>query len=151
NEARLRVSNGDIGRVRRVQVDYPQGWLTTALETSGNRQAQWRTDPQRAGIAGCVGDIGVHAFNLAEYITGVHIGQVCADLSFTVPNRRLDDQASALLRFEGGAVGTLTASQVSAGEENDLSIRVYGEAGGLIWSHRDPSSLRLLSLDGSQR
>jgi predicted dehydrogenase len=150
-EARLRVLNGDIGKVRRVQVDYPQGWLTTALETSGNRQAQWRTDPQRAGIAGCIGDIGVHAFNLAEYVTNLRVGQVCADLTFTVPNRRLDDQASALLRFEGGAVGMLTASQVAAGEENDLSIRVYGETGGLIWSHRDPNSLQLLRVNGPQR
>lgn len=150
-EARLRVLDGDIGKVRRVQVDYPQGWLTTALEASGNRQAQWRTDPQRAGVAGSVGDIGVHAFNLTEYVTGLHVTQLCADLGFTVPDRRLDDQASALLRFEGGAVGVLTASQISAGEENDLSIRVYGETGGIIWSHRDPSSLRLLSLNGTQR
>jgi len=150
-EARLRVLSGDVGKVHRVQVDYPQGWLTTAQETSGNRQAEWRTDPQRAGVAGCVGDIGVHAFNLAEYITGLHVTKVCADLSFTVPHRRLDDQASALLRFEGEAVGVLTASQVSAGEENDLSIRVYGEAGGIVWSHRDPNSLKLLSLSGSQR
>ena len=150
-EAKLRVLSGEIGKLRRVQVDYPQGWLTTALEISGNRQAQWRTDPQRAGVAGSVGDIGVHAFNLTEYITGLRVSQVCADLGFTVPDRRLDDQASALLRFEGGAAGVLTASQISAGEENDLSIRIYGESGGIIWSHRDPNSLRLLSLSGTQR
>ena len=150
-EARERITSGEIGTVRRVQVDYPQGWLATPLESSGNRQAQWRTDPQRAGVGGSVGDIGVHAFNLAEFVTGLHVTKLCADLRVTVPGRALDDQASAFLRFDNGAAGILSASQVSAGEENDLSIRVYGETGGLIWSHRDPNSLHILSLNDARR
>ncbi len=151
SEARTRVLGGSIGNVRRVEVQYPQGWLATQLEISGNRQAEWRTDPQRAGVGGSVGDIGVHAFNLAEYVTGLRVQRLCADLGITVPGRRLDDQASALLRFENAAAGILTASQVSTGEENDLTIRVYGETGGVAWSHRDPNSLRLLSLSGAER
>lgn len=150
-EARMRVRAGDIGNVRRVEVAYPQGWLATRLEDSGSRQAQWRTDPQRAGVGGSVGDIGVHAFNLAEYVTGLRVSRLCADITATVPGRRLDDQAAALLRFENGAAAILTASQVSTGEENDLTIRVYGETGGVSWSHRDPNSLHLLSLNGAQR
>jgi predicted dehydrogenase len=150
-EARLRVLGGDIGSLRRVEVEYPQGWLATRLEESGNPQASWRTDPQRAGAGGSVGDIGVHAFNLAEYVTGLRVTRLCAALDITVPGRRLDDQASALLRFDNGAAGILTASQISAGEENDLTIRVYGETGGVIWSHRDPNSLQLLSLNGARR
>lgn len=150
-EARARITSGEIGTVRRVQVEYPQGWLATPLESTGNRQAQWRTDPQRAGVGGSVGDIGVHAFNLAEYVTGLHVTRLCADLGVTVPGRALDDQAAAFLRFDNGAVGLLSASQVSVGEENDLNIRVYGETGGITWSHRDPNSLHILSLNGARR
>jgi predicted dehydrogenase len=150
-EARARVLEGSIGAVRRVTVDYSQGWLSAQVETQGNRQAQWRTDPQRAGAAGSIGDIGVHAFNLAEYVVGAHVTQLCADLGVSVPGRRLDDQAAAFLRFDNGAYGTLTVSQISTGEENDLTVGVYGETGGIYWSHRDPNSLRLLSIEGSAR
>ena len=150
-EARARLTSGEIGTVRRVQVEYPQGWLTTPLESAGNRQAQWRTDPQRAGVGGSVGDIGVHAFNLAEYVTGLRVTKLCADLGVTVPGRALDDQAAAFLRFDNGATGLLSVSQISAGEENDLTVRVYGETGGITWSHRDPNSLHILSLKGARR
>jgi predicted dehydrogenase len=150
-ESRARVLEGSIGAVRRVTVDYSQGWLSAQVETQGNRQAQWRTDPQRAGAAGSIGDIGVHAFNLAEYVSGAHVTQLCADLGVSVPGRRLDDQAAAFLRFDNGAYGTLTVSQISTGEENDLTVGVYGETGGIYWSHRDPNSLRLLGIEGSAR
>jgi predicted dehydrogenase len=150
-EARARVLEGSIGAVRNVTIEYSQGWLSTQVEIQGNRQAQWRTDPQRAGAGGSIGDIGVHAFNLAEYVAGVHVSQLCADLGVSMPDRRLDDQAAAFLRFDNGAHGTLTVSQISAGEENDLTIGVYGATGGIHWSHRDPNSLRLLSIEGSAR
>jgi len=150
-EARARVTGGEIGIVRRVQVEYPQGWLATPLESAGNRQAQWRTDPQRAGVGGSVGDIGVHAFNLAEYVTGLNVTRLCADLGIAIPGRALDDQAAAFLRFDNGATGLLSVSQVSAGEENDLTIKAYGETGGIAWSHRDPNSLHILSLKGARR
>jgi predicted dehydrogenase len=150
-EARARVLEGSIGTVRRVTIEYSQGWLSAQVESQGNRQAQWRTDPQRAGPGGSIGDIGVHAFNLAEYVGGVHVSQLCADLGVSMPERRLDDQAAAFLRFDNGAHGTLTVSQISAGEENDLTIGVYGTTGGIHWSHRDPNSLRLLSMEGSAR
>lgn len=150
-EARARIAAGEIGMIRRVCVEYPQGWLTGNLEASGNRQALWRTDPERAGPAGSVGDIGVHAFNLCEYVTGLQVVQLCADLGTAIAGRRVDDQAAAFLRFDNGALGTLSASQISAGEENDLQLAVYGERGGLTWCHRDPNSLRLLAMDGSER
>jgi predicted dehydrogenase len=150
-EARTRVVAGSIGSVRRVTVEYSQGWLSTPLEIQGNRQAQWRTDPQRAGIAGSVGDIGVHAFNLVEFVTGLQVTELCADLRVAQAGRPLDDQAAAFLRFENGAHGTLTVSQISAGTENDLTIGVYGETGGIVWSHRDPNSLQLLSLEGTAK
>jgi predicted dehydrogenase len=148
-EARARIAAGAIGAVREVSVEYRQGWLSARAESSGNRQAQWRTDPARAGATGSVGDIGVHAFNLAEYMTGRQVTRLCADLGIAVPGRKLDDHAAAFLRFDNGAHGTLVASQVSTGEENDLTIRVYGEAGGVVWSHRDPNSLQLLSSTGA--
>lgn len=150
-EARARVMRGEVGIFRWVTVRYAQGWLARRLETQGNRQAEWRTDPARAGAAGSVGDIGVHAFNLTEYITGVPITQLCADLGTAVPNRMLDDHGAAFLRFENGARGMLTVSQISTGEDNDLTIGVYGENGGVVWTHRHADCLRLTCVDGTSR
>ena len=150
-EARARVRSGNLGAIRRVVVDYAQGWLATAAEAQGSPQARWRTDPARAGLGGSVGDIGVHAFNLAEHVAGIQVMQLCADLGNACPDRRLDDQAAAFLRFENGALGSMGVSQISTGEENDLTLSIYGEIGGLVWSHRDHNSLRLLSLDGAVR
>lgn len=135
-QARALVKSGAIGEVRKIVVEYPQAWLATALEKTGQKQASWRTDPKRAGAAGCLGDIGTHAENLARYVTGQRLSSVCADLSTFVPGRKLDDDASLLLRYEGGAKGLLHASQIAVGEENDLNIRVHGSIGGLEW-HQD--------------
>ena len=140
-EARELVRGGAFGAVRRVIAEYIQGWLAEREETAGNRQAEWRTDPARAGAAGCMGDIGTHAENLAEYVTGLSIESLCADLSAFAPGRRLDDDGNVLLRFEGGAKGVLMASQVAVGEENGLRLRVYGERGGLEWRQMEPNSL----------
>ena len=142
-EARDIVRSGRIGPVRKVVVEYPQGWLATRLEETGQKQADWRTDPARSGAAGCLGDIGTHAENLAEYITGLRIKELAADLTAFVEGRRLDDDANLLLRFEGGAKGVLHASQISVGEENNLNIRVYGEKGGLEWHQQEPNTLLL--------
>ncbi len=142
-EAREIVRSGKIGKVRKVVVEYPQGWLATRIEASGQKQAEWRTDPARSGAAGCVGDIGTHAENLAEYITGLHIRELAADLTTFVEGRLLDDDANVLLRFNGGAKGVLHASQISVGEENNLNIRVYGECGGLEWHQKEPNTLIL--------
>lgn len=146
-EARTRIANGELGAVRKVLVDYAQGWLSDAEEASDNKQAQWRTDPARAGIAGCIGDIGVHAANLAEYVSGLEITELCADLTVFVPGRQLDDDGSILLRFENGARGILHASQICCSEENNLTLRVYGERGGLKWSQQEPNSLWFLQAD----
>jgi predicted dehydrogenase len=146
-EARDLVQAGKIGAVRKVIVEYSQGWLSTFLEGTGNRQASWRTDPDRSGKAGCIGDIGTHAFNLAEFITGLQVESLNADLSTFVEGRRLDDDASILLRFDNGAKGILVASQICAGEENRLNIRVYGETGSIDWSQMEPNSLILKSID----
>lgn len=140
-EARHLVHTGQIGAVRKVVVEYPQGWLATRLEESGQKQADWRTDPKRAGISCCMGDIGTHAENLAEYITGLKIKELCADLSIFVEGRLLDDDGNVLLRLENGAKGILHASQISVGEENNLNIRVYGEKGGLEWRQQEPNTL----------
>ncbi len=140
-QARHMVAAGALGKIRKVVVEYPQGWLATRIEESGQKQAAWRTDPKRSGAAGCIGDIGTHAENLAEYITGLKISELCADISTFVPGRLLDDDGNVLLRFEGGAKGILHASQISAGEENNLNIRVYGEKGGLEWRQMEPNSL----------
>jgi len=142
-EARARVAAGELGSIRKVVVEYPQGWLADRQEDADNKQAAWRLDPKQAGISSCMGDIGVHAANLAEYITGLAISQVCADLTAFVPGRTLDDDGSVLLRFDNGARGVLMASQVSVGEENALRIRVYGEQGGLDWSQQEPNTLWL--------
>lgn len=140
-EARERVRSGQLGCIRKTVVEYPQGWLASALEKSGQKQADWRTDPKKAGASCCMGDIGTHAENLVEYITGLQIDSLFADLSTFVPGRKLDDDGSVLLRFKGGAKGVLYASQISVGDENSLRIRVYGERGGLEWAQEEPNSL----------
>ena len=145
--ARELVQNNKLGKIRKVVVEYPQGWLSTFLEKTDQKQAAWRTDPKRSGIAGAMGDIGTHAENLAEYITGLKITALCADLTAFVPGRKLDDDGSVLLKFDNGARGVLMASQISAGEENDLRIRVYGEKGGLDWSQMEPNTMWLKWLD----
>lgn len=141
-EAREQVRKGTIGAVRKVIVVYPQGWLSQPLEES-NKQASWRTDPGKSGIAGAMGDIGTHAFNLAEYVAGLQVTALCAQISIVVPGRKLDDDGAALLQFNNGATGVLMASQIMAGEENNLTIKVYGEKGGLEWCHADCNSLLL--------
>ncbi len=142
-QAKFIVEQGILGTIRKVVVEYPQGWLSTALETSGNQQAVWRTDPARSGKSGSIADIGVHAHQLAEYITGQKISEVCADLTTFVAGRMLEDDANVLIRFENGAKGVLYASQISVGEENNLTIRVYGERGGIEWHQQEPNSLIL--------
>lgn len=140
-QAKKMLRDGKLGEIRKVVVEYPQGWLSTLLEASEQKQAAWRTDPSRSGIAGAIGDIGTHAENLAEYITGLKITELCADISTMVDGRKLDDDGNVLLRFENGARGILYASQISAGEENNLRIRVYGEKGGLEWAQMEPNTL----------
>lgn len=148
--ARDLVRDGALGRVRKVVAEYAQGWLATPLERTGMRQARWRTDPRRAGAAGCFGDVGTHAAHLAEYVTGQRITAVAADLTAFVPRRRLDDDASVLVRFDGGARGALLASQIAVGEANGLSLRVYGDRRGLRWRQETPDTLELTALDGPQ-
>src|ERR1700720_3169830 len=140
-QAREMVRGGQLGELRKVMVEYTQDWLMDPLESRGNKQAAWRTDPARAGLSGCVGDIGTHAQNLLEFVTDCHIEALCADLSSVVAGRRLDDDASILLRLRGGAKGTLVCSQVACGEENRLSIRVYGSEAGLEWHQQEPNTL----------
>ncbi len=146
-EARNMVSSGKLGKIRKVFVEYPQGWLSTLLEGTGNMQASWRTDPKQSGMGGAIGDIGTHAANLAEYITGSNITEVCAMLNAVVKGRKLDDDASMLIKFDNGATGVLMATQVAAGEENNLNIRVYGEKGGLEWKQEDPNTMIVKWLD----
>ena len=146
-EAREIVQGGKLGKIRKIVVEYPQGWLATRLEASGQKQADWRTDPKRSGAAGCIGDIGTHAENLAEYISGLKIRELAADITTFVEGRALDDDGNVLLRFEGGAKGVLHSSQISVGEENNLNIRIYGEKGGLEWHQREPNTLLLKWLD----
>ena len=142
-EARALVRAGKLGKIRKVVVEYPQGWLATRLEATGHKQAAWRCDPKRSGAGGCVGDIGTHAENLAEYVTGLKIKELAADATSFVKGRLLDDDINVLLRFEGGAKGVLHASQISVGEENNLNLRVYGEIGGLEWHQVEPNTLLL--------
>ncbi|MDX2280573.1 MAG: Gfo/Idh/MocA family oxidoreductase [Saprospiraceae bacterium] len=146
-QARQMIRHGALGNIRKVVVEYPQGWLSTQVEASGQKQAAWRTDPTKSGIAGAMGDIGTHAENLAEYITGLKISELCADISIFVPGRLLDDDGNILLRFDNGAKGILFASQIAAGEENNLNIRVYGEKGGLEWHQMEPNTLLVKWLD----
>ncbi|HXZ60568.1 MAG TPA: Gfo/Idh/MocA family oxidoreductase [Steroidobacteraceae bacterium] len=140
-EARALVRGGRLGEIRKVLVEYTQDWLMGPVERSGNKQAEWRTDPARAGIGGSVGDIGTHAANLLEFVTAKRIEAVCADLTSFVPGRRLDDDANMLVRLEGGAKGTLVCSQIACGEENRLSLRIYGTAAGLEWHQQEPNTL----------
>lgn len=146
-QAKAMIKNGEIGAIRKVVVEYPQGWLATKIEDSGQKQASWRTDPTKSGASGCMGDIGSHAENLAEYITGLKIKELCADLTTFVDGRLLDDDGNVLLRFEGGAKGILHASQISVGEENDLNIRIYGTKGGLLWHQMEPNTLLVKWMD----
>jgi predicted dehydrogenase len=146
-EARQWVTSGKIGKVRKVYVEYPQGWLSTFLEKDGNKQASWRTDPSKSGAGGAIGDIGTHAANLAEYVTGSNISEICALLNTVVKGRKLDDDSSMLLKFENEATGVLLATQVAAGDENNLNIRVYGEKGGLEWHQEEPNTLVVKWLD----
>lgn len=158
-QARAMVATGELGNVRVVQVEYPQDWLTTALEATGtNKQSEWRTDPERAGVGGSTGDIGTHAFNLVRFVTGLELEALAADLSTFVEGRRVDDNANVLLRFKGGAKGMLWCSQVAPGNENALRLRVFGDKGGLEWAQEDPNYLwftpfgepkRLLTRSGS--
>ncbi len=139
--AKQMVAEGQLGKIRKIFVEYPQGWLSSKLEDTGNPQASWRTDPKRSGKAGAMGDIGTHAHHLAEYITGLKTTELCAELNVFVPGRLLDDDGTVLLRFDNGAKGVLVATQIAAGEENALKIRVYGDKGGLEWAQMEPNSL----------
>lgn len=135
------VKNGELGTIHKVLVEYPQGWLTQKLEDTGQKQAAWRADPAMAGISNCFGDIGTHAANLAEYVTGLKITEVLSEIRPTLAGRPLDDDANVLLHFENGANGVLMASQVANGEENNLKIRVFGDKGGLEWKQEDLNTL----------
>ncbi len=150
-QARAMVRSGDLGEMRKVVVEYPQGWLATKLEDSGSKQAEWRTNPSKAGVSSAVGDIGSHAENLARYITGLEIESLCADIHTFVPGRALEDDASMLIHYKGGARGVLHCSQVSVGEENNLNIRVYGTKGSLSWVQENPNYLHFRSGDGPER
>jgi predicted dehydrogenase len=147
-EARFRVQRGDLGKIRRVYVEYPQGWLSTDC-AAVNKQAAWRVDPTRSGKAGCMGDIGTHAFHLANYITGLKPLELCAELNSFVPDRLLDDDGTVFIRYEGGARCLLSASQVCAGVENGLNIRIYGEKGGLEWRQDSPNTMTFRPVDGA--
>jgi len=146
-QAKQLVKNGALGKIRKIYVEYPQGWLSTFLEGTGQKQSAWRTDPKQSGKAGSMGDIGTHAFNLAEYISGLQVTQICSNLNIVVEGRLLDDDGAALLKFNNGATGVLMATQIAAGEENNVKIRVYGEKGGLEWKQEDANSLLVKWLD----
>lgn len=150
-QARDMIANGELGDIRVVQAEYAQDWLATPLETTGNKQAQWRVDPERSGVAGAIGDIGTHAFHLTEFVTGTRVAQLAADLSSQVPGRRLDDNGQLLMRFSNGARGALWASQVAAGNENGLRLRVYGSKAGLEWAQETPNELRFAPVNGQPR
>ncbi|MCJ0741166.1 Gfo/Idh/MocA family protein [Pedobacter montanisoli] len=145
-QAKQMVANGDFGKIRKICVLYPQGWLSESTDDH-NKQAAWRTDPSKSGISGCMGDIGTHAAHLAEYISGLKITKLCADLNIVVEGRKLDDDGNILLKFDNGANGILMASQIAAGEENALKISVYGEKGSLEWHQMDPNNLMVRWLD----
>ncbi|MFN4008194.1 MAG: Gfo/Idh/MocA family protein, partial [Chitinophagaceae bacterium] len=146
-QARQMIASGVFGTIRKVYVEYPQGWLSTFLESEANKQASWRTDPAKSGIAGSMGDIGTHAFNLAEYVSGLQVTALCSSLQIVVPGRLLDDDGAALLRFNNGATGVLMATQIAAGEENNIKVRVYGEKGGIEWQQQDANTLQVKWLD----
>jgi predicted dehydrogenase len=142
-EARLMARGGALGEIRKAVVQYSQGWLATALETTGQKQAVWRSDPKQSGLGGAIGDIGVHAFNLLEYVSGRQVVEICADLSKVVPGRSLDDDCNVLLKLDNGAPGVLFVSQIAAGDRNDLQLHLYGEKGGLHWWQENPNHLDL--------
>jgi predicted dehydrogenase len=146
-QAKQFLKSGALGKIRKVYVEYPQGWLSTFLEKTGQAQASWRTDPKKSGKAGSMGDIGTHAFNLAEYVTGLQVTHLCADINIVVEGRMLDDDGAAFLKFNNGATGVLMATQIAAGEENNVKIRVYGEKGGIEWKHEDANTLLVKWLD----
>ncbi len=150
-QARAMIEAGDLGDIRVIQAEYPQDWLSTKLEDSGQKQAGWRTDPERSGAGGCIGDIGTHAYNLACFVTGLEATSLCADIDTFVEGRELDDNAHVLLRFEDGAKGMLWSSQVAPGNENALKLRVYGSKGGLEWSQEDPNYLWFTPLGEPKR
>ncbi len=150
-EARERVSAGALGPIKKIVVEYSQGWLATRLEAEGQKQAEWRLDPERGGPSSVLGDIGSHAHNLVRYVTGLEVRRLFADLGTVVEGRKLDDDATVLLELEGGVRGLLFASQISTGERNHLRLRVYGTEGGLDWSQEDPNRLRLVAPDGSEQ
>ncbi|MFD0939308.1 Gfo/Idh/MocA family protein [Pedobacter boryungensis] len=144
--AKQMVKDGAFGKIRKVCVEYPQGWLSMPA-SADNKQAAWRADPKKSGISGCMADVGTHAAHLAEYISGLQIEKICADLNCVVEGRALDDDGNVLLRFNNGANGTLMASQIAAGEENALKIKIYGEKGGLEWHQAEPNTLLIKWLD----
>lgn len=146
-QAKRMLHSGALGKIRKVYVEYPQGWLSTFLEKTGQAQAAWRTDPKKSGKAGAMGDIGTHAFNLAEYVTGLKVTAICSNVNTVVEGRMLDDDGAAFLRLENGATGVLMATQIAAGEENNVKIRVYGEKGGLEWKQEDNNTLLVKWLD----
>ncbi len=146
-QAKQFLKSGALGKIRKVYVEYPQGWLSTFLEATGQAQASWRTDPKKSGKAGSMGDIGTHAFNLAEYVTGLQVTHLCADINIVVEGRMLDDDGAAFLKFNNSATGVLMATQIAAGEENNVKIRVYGEKGGIEWKHEDANTLLVKWLD----
>jgi predicted dehydrogenase len=149
-EARAICASGKLGKIRKVAVEYLQGWLSRPIEASGQKQAAWRSDPALNGPGGCIGDIGTHAFHLTEYVTGLRVTGINAALRTVVAGRRLDDDCNALLRLENGASGTLMASQVAAGERNGLRLRVYGENGSIAWEQEEPNRLSVKWLDGPE-
>ncbi|MDE3181860.1 MAG: Gfo/Idh/MocA family oxidoreductase, partial [Bacteroidota bacterium] len=146
-QAREMIKEGKLGKLRKIMVEYSQGWLSRLSEREGNAQASWRTDPKKSGKAGAMGDIGTHAAHLAEYISGLRITKMCADLNIMVPGRALDDDGNVLLRFDDSVPGVLMASQVAAGEENNLKIKIYGENGGIEWTQQEPNTLLVKWLD----
>ncbi len=146
-QAKQFLKSGALGKIRKVFVEYPQGWLSTFLENTGQAQASWRTDPKKSGAAGSMGDIGTHAFNIAEYVTGLEVTEMCAQLNIVVEGRMLDDDGAVLLKFNNGATGVLMATQIAAGEENNIKIRVYGEKGGIEWKQEDANTLLVKWLD----
>ncbi|SHF25064.1 Gfo/Idh/MocA family protein [Flavisolibacter ginsengisoli] len=146
-QARQMIRDGALGKIRKVYVEYAQGWLSKLSEREGNAQAAWRTDSKKSGKAGCMGDIGTHAAHLAEYVSGAKISKLCADLNIVVEGRGLDDDGGVLLKFDNGASGVLVATQVAAGEENALRLRIYGEKGGIEWAQQEPNTLLVKWLD----
>ncbi|MEQ8401283.1 MAG: Gfo/Idh/MocA family oxidoreductase [Roseitalea porphyridii] len=150
-QARQMVADGDVGTIRLVQAEYPQDWLAEPLEATGMKQAAWRTDPDKSGAGGSTGDIGTHALNLALFVSGLELSELAADLDSFVPGRRVDDNAHVMLRFAGGAKGTLWSSQVAPGNENALRLRIYGDKGGLEWSQEDPNYLWFTPLGEPKR